>query len=72
MLKGIESRKKLGPFILTKEARDSFDNLRRAFIEAPMLRHFDPDLNILVETDASAFAIGAVLSQLFGTDSGAK
>ena len=28
-----------------------------------MLKHFDPDLPAIVETDASDFALGAILSQ---------
>ena len=39
--------------------------LRFLFSRAPFLRHYDPTLPIRVETDASAFAIGAVLSQLW-------
>ena len=35
------------------------------FTEAPILRHFDPNEEIIVETDASDFAISAVLSQKF-------
>ena len=33
------------------------------FTEAPILKHFDPNKEIIVETDASDFAIGAILSQ---------
>jgi len=37
--------------------------LKRRFTTAPILRHFDPALPTVMETDASDFAIGAVLSQ---------
>jgi hypothetical protein len=37
--------------------------LKRAFTTAPILAHFDEDKEILLETDASSGAIGAVLSQ---------
>ena len=38
--------------------------MRQAFIKAPILRHFDPECHIRIETDASGYAIGGVLSQL--------
>ena len=38
--------------------------MRQAFIEAPILRHFDPECHIRIETNASGYAIGRVLSQL--------
>ena len=38
--------------------------MRQAFTEAPILRHFDPECHIRIETDASGYAIGGVLSQL--------
>lgn len=48
---------------LTQEAREAFLALKRAFVTAPILRHFDPARAIRVETDASGFAISGVLSQ---------
>ena len=53
-----------GPSFLTPEARSAFNRLRLAFTEAPILRHFDPECHIWIETDASGYAIGDVLSQL--------
>ena len=47
----------------TEEAQNAFDTLKRRFTTAPILRHFDPALPTVMETDASDFAIGAVLSQ---------
>ena len=49
---------------LTPNAREAFNRLRQAFIKAPILRHFNPDCHIRIETDASGYAIGGVLSQL--------
>ena len=49
---------------LTPNAREAFNQLRQAFTEAPILRHFDPECHIRIETDASGYAIGGVLSQL--------
>ena len=37
--------------------------LIEAFTTAPVLRHFDPALQPIVETDASDYALGAILSQ---------
>ncbi len=44
--------------------------MRQAFLEAPILNHFDPERHIRIETDASSYAIGGVLSQLASDDSG--
>ncbi len=64
MLKGGTQGKFKGvPFTFTPEARTSFLNLRTAFTTAPLLRHFDPLLPIRMESDASGFAISAILSQ---------
>ena len=54
----------VGPKFLTSDARTAFNRLRLAFTEAPILRHFDPECHIRIETDASGYAIGGVLSQL--------
>lgn len=43
--------------------QDAFEALKRAVTTAPVLRIFDPALSTPVETDASGFAIGAVLFQ---------
>ena len=49
---------------LTPDAKQAFTQLRQAFTEAPIPRHFDPECHIRIETDASGYAIGGVLSQL--------
>jgi hypothetical protein len=41
----------------------AFDELKRRFTTAPVLRAFDPDLPATMITDASDFAIGAILKQ---------
>ena len=53
-----------GPSFLTPEARSTFNRLRLAFTEAPILWHFDPECHIQIKNDASGYAIGGVLSQL--------
>ena len=39
--------------------------LKKAFVSAPVLGTFDPELPIINETDASDYALGAILSQPF-------
>ena len=43
--------------------KKAFESLKTAFLSAPILRHFDPQLPIIIETDASDYSYGAVLSQ---------
>ena len=49
-------------------AQAGFDELKTRFTSAPILRHFNPALPIRIETDASQFAIAAILSQRFEDD----
>ena len=49
---------------LIPNAKQVFTQLRQTFTEAPILRHFDPECHIWIETDASSYASGGVLSQL--------
>jgi len=51
------------PFSWDQEQEAAFQTLKEAISKAPVLRIFDPDLLTTVETDASGFAIGAVLFQ---------
>ncbi|KJZ68952.1 hypothetical protein HIM_11649 [Hirsutella minnesotensis 3608] len=53
-----------GPLILGRKALQAFEELKKAFQDGPILRHFDPCRPIRIETDASQFAIGAIISQL--------
>ena len=50
-------------FELTKEARTTFEELKVAFTTAPVLQHYNADLPVRLETDASGFAILRILSQ---------
>ena len=50
--------------ILTTEAKLAFLRLKHAFIEVPILHHFDPEQYIWIETDVSGYAIVGILSQL--------
>ena len=49
-------------------ARKSFEALKSAFTSAPVLTHWVPNKPIIVETDASDYALGTILS--IQTDSG--
>ena len=51
-------------FDMTQAALRSFDELKQRFASAPMLIYYDPSRRIMLECDASGFAIGAILSQL--------
>ncbi len=55
---------------LTANARKAFTKLRQVFVKAPILNHFDPERHIRIETDASGYVIGRILSQLTLDDLG--
>ena len=55
------------PFVWDKKAAAAFQMLRNSIMEAPVLIHPDHLAPFTVETDASDYALGAVLLQL-GTD----
>ena len=63
LLKGSKDGKKPEPLEWSEKAQNAFDQLRDAFSSAPFLRHFDPNRKLRMETDASNFALGAILSQ---------
>ncbi|MBW0494923.1 hypothetical protein O181_034638 [Austropuccinia psidii MF-1] len=60
--------KKNSHFRLNEEALRQFHQLKEEFTISPILSHVDPSLPSIVETDASDYALGAVLSQI--SDSG--
>ncbi|MBW0572725.1 hypothetical protein O181_112440 [Austropuccinia psidii MF-1] len=55
-------------FPLNKEALSQFHQLKEAFTTAPIISHFNPSLPTTVETNASNYALGAVLGEV--SDSG--
>lgn len=57
-------KKERGMLQLDSGAVAAFEKLKSAFMEEPILVHFDPLAPTRVETDASDFAIGAILAQL--------
>ncbi|MBW0517370.1 hypothetical protein O181_057085 [Austropuccinia psidii MF-1] len=54
--------KKDSPFIINEEALSQFQILKEAFTTAPILSPFNISLPTIVETNASDYALGAVLS----------
>lgn len=63
------TRRKTSRLTWSPEAVRAFQELKRRFTSAPILRHPDPELPFTVEVDASNTGIGAVLSQRQGEPS---
>jgi len=53
-------------FVWGKEQQEAFNDLKRCFISAPILCHFYPEIDTVVETDGSYYALGCILSQFHG------
>jgi hypothetical protein len=68
MLKGGKAGKFTVVFRPTPKMVNVFRRLQQAFIEAPVLIHFDPNKPICLETDSSGFAIAGIISQLVDSD----
>ena len=45
-----------------KDQQEAFEYLKRCFTMAPILGHFHPDRDTVVQTDASDYALGCILS----------
>jgi hypothetical protein len=50
-------------FVWKEEQQKAFDHLKNTFMSAPVLARFDPDRDVIVETDASNYVSAGVLSQ---------
>ena len=50
------------PWNFTDECHSTFNTLKKAFSTTPVLTHWIPDTQITVETDASDYALAAILS----------
>lgn len=55
--------KKDTPFQWDQDCQEAFNELKDLFINAPILAHFEEERETVIETDASGWATGAVLSQ---------
>lgn len=49
---------------VVKNCDHAFRKAKALLTEAPILAHYDPELPIILAMDASAYGLGAVLSQL--------
>ena len=54
--------RKDAPWNFSEDCQRSFNALKHAFTTVPILTHFIPDTPIIVETDASNYAIAGILS----------
>ena len=52
------------PFLWTTECQIAFETLRMKLVEAPILAYPSSEADFILDTDASAIGIGAVLSQV--------
>ena len=50
-------------FTWTTEAQKAFEELKKRFTESPILTFFDPEREVVIETDASDHTIAGVISQ---------
>ena len=63
LLKGTKNGRKPGSVELIGPALTAFQQLKEAFKSADLIRHFDPEKKIRLETDASNEGMAGVLSQ---------
>jgi hypothetical protein len=52
------------PFQWSSTCAGAFGELKRHFVASPILAHYHPDRQTIIETDASDYAVAAVLSQV--------
>ena len=52
------------PFAWNAKAQEAFESLKAAFTSAPVLAHYNPAHACILETDASNYALGGILSQI--------
>ena len=63
----VQLTKKNVPFKWDDKCESSFFQIKNAFKDGSMLAHFDPQLQTVLETDASDFVTAAILSQYDST-----
>ena len=56
------------PWSFSDSCHTSFETLKKAFITAPILAQWEPRDPLIVETDASDYALGAILSTITPSD----
>ena len=52
------------PFVFDSECHEAFQELKERLLSTPVLRHYDPELETMLETDASDGVVAGILSQL--------
>src|SRR3979490_3015926 len=57
--------RKGAPWAWTKDCQKSFDFLKAALTSAPIPHHWEPDQTLVVETDASDYALAAIISTIY-------
>ena len=66
-LKKVRNRKDIEQVDTTleidEEAKNAFEDLKKAFIQASLLKHFDEFKPVQVKTDVSGFVIAVILMQ---------
>jgi len=50
------------PWKFDSSCQDAFNSLKKAFISVSILTHWIPDTQLIMETDASDYALTAILS----------
>jgi len=58
-----ELKKKTERWAWNQQAEKAFQELKKRFTTAPILSHFDAQKPVIIETNTSDYAIGAILSQ---------
>ena len=71
LLVGGKQGKFTGPFSFLDKMCSTFVELKEKFSSTPMLRYFNPEKAVHLETDASAFMIASILSQQGAGEPGA-
>jgi hypothetical protein len=54
--------RKSAPWAWTEKCQSSFNSLKQAFTSAPILVQWDPNAQVIVETNASDYVLSAILS----------
>ena len=54
------------PWLWSEDCQQAFDILKLAFMSAPILTHWDLNAPIFIESDASDYALAAILSTKVG------
>lgn len=53
------------PFVFGRDYWDAFEELKARLTSAPILQHYNPEYECMIEIDASDSVIAGILSQLY-------